>query len=104
MVRKAFLLLLFALLISALGIIFTRPTRRRDPMPVSCVNNLRQIDGAKEQWALEKKKIPGDDVNRSEMAVYIKGATIPACPKGGEYKIGKIGEKVSCSIPGHTLD
>ena len=28
----------------------------------ACINNLRQIDGAKEQWALENKKNQGDAV------------------------------------------
>jgi hypothetical protein len=83
--------------------IFTTPNRSRPGMRVFCVNNLRQIDAAKEQWALETKKNPGDDVNVNEMALYIKGEKIPVCPKGGKYTIGKVGEKVICSFPGHTL-
>src|SRR3954447_19026373 len=50
----------------------------------ACINNLRQIDGAKEQWALEKKKAPGASVTQSEVDEYIKGGT-PKCASGGGY-------------------
>jgi competence protein ComGC len=33
----------------------------------ACISHLRQIDGAKEQWALENKKEPGDEVTLSEL-------------------------------------
>src|SRR5688572_33491864 len=48
----------------------------------ACINNLRQIDGAKEQWALEKKKAAGAAATpQTEIDEYIKGGT-PKCPSG----------------------
>ena len=32
----------------------------------ACINNLRQIDGAKEQWALETKQAPGAAANQGD--------------------------------------
>jgi competence protein ComGC len=67
-----------------------------------CINNLRQIEGAKEQWALEARAKPGDVALTSEIAAYIKGG-LPACPQGGAYTIGRVGEHPKCSFPGHSL-
>jgi len=48
----------------------------------ACINNLRQIDGAVQQWALEEKKAPADTVVQAEVATYLKGGVMPTCPIG----------------------
>ena len=48
----------------------------------ACINNLRQIDGAIQQWALEEKKAPADTVAKSQVAAYLKGGVMPTCPIG----------------------
>jgi len=68
----------------------------------ACINNLRQIDGAKEQWALETHHNTGGAVTFSNIVHYIKNG-MPVCPKGGTYTIGRIGENPTCSVPGHSL-
>ena len=68
----------------------------------SCIQNLRQIDGAKEQLQLETKLKNGDVVTITALAGYIKGG-FPTCPAGGSYSIGPIGTDPTCSIPGHSL-
>src|SRR2546426_5142823 len=47
----------------------------------ACINNLRQIDGAIQQWALEQKKDPAAKVAFSDISSYLKNAVI--CPSGG---------------------
>jgi hypothetical protein len=69
----------------------------------ACINNLRQIDGAKEQFALENKLSAGARVTEIEVAQYLKGQTVPKCPSGGKYSLGKIDEPPGCSVRGHTL-
>ena len=65
----------------------------RDP----CVNNLRQIDGAKEQWAMAVGcKTNGQPVIISEVNEYMN--EIPVCPEGGTYDYGVLGERPSCSL------
>src|SRR5215469_13003741 len=53
----------------------------------SCINNLRQIDGAMQQFALEKGKHVGDTVNYpTDLTPYLKlnsANEIPDCPAGG---------------------
>ena len=69
----------------------------------ACINNLRILDGAKEQWALENKKVSGTFVNAVEIQPYLKGNVIPACPAGGIYALNPVGAAPVCSIPGHAL-
>jgi hypothetical protein len=75
-----------------------RPIAERN----ACINNLRQIDGAKEQWACEHKKEPGDLIVISEVDEYVKGGH-PRCPADGTYRYGKLGDAPLCSIKRHTL-
>ena len=72
----------------------------------ACINNLRQIDAAKNEFALEKGKANGTPVTEDDIKPYIKldaDGNLPKCPSGGIYTIGKVGEKPICSIPGHEL-
>src|SRR2546426_12284355 len=47
----------------------------------SCINNLRQIDGAEQQWALEFKQAGTVTPNYSDISGYLKNSVI--CPAGG---------------------
>ena len=71
----------------------------------ACINNLRQIDGAKEQWALENKKAAGADIVQTEVDEYIKGKTTPKCPASGTYTYNKVDTAPECSLKadGHSL-
>ncbi len=67
----------------------------------ACINNLRQIDAAKEQWALEKGKQSTDTPTMDDLKPYLR--SIPHCPAGGTYTINAVGQPPVCSIPGHVL-
>jgi len=73
----------------------------------ACINNLRQIDAAKNQWALEKGKTTGDVCTEEDVKPYIRlvDGNLPKCPAGGTYTIGAVGTGTppTCSIPGHQL-
>ena len=69
-----------------------------------CINNLRQIDGAKQMWALEHRKEQADTPTPQDINPYLKGGFESMhCPAGGSYSIGSVGEVPTCSIPGHEL-
>ncbi|HET7626566.1 MAG TPA: prepilin-type N-terminal cleavage/methylation domain-containing protein, partial [Verrucomicrobiae bacterium] len=40
----------------------------------ACVNNLRQLDGAVQQWALENGKATTDTYQLSDIEVYLRGS------------------------------
>jgi prepilin-type N-terminal cleavage/methylation domain-containing protein len=69
----------------------------------ACINNLRQIDGGKEQWAMAAKKNDGDTADSTAVNAYIKGNKTPVCPGGGTYTYGNIGSNPSCTITTPTL-
>jgi WD40 repeat protein len=76
-------------------------TRRSGNMN-ECISNLRRIDAAKQIWALEKGKHNADTPTMDDLRPYLAGAVL-VCPDGGVYTIGTVGEKPTCSIPGHVL-
>lgn len=66
-----------------------------------CIVNLRQIEAAKEQWALEHNAKTNDVVTANDIKPYIKldsNGNLPKCPAGGTYIIGRVGEDIKCSI------
>jgi hypothetical protein len=67
----------------------------------ACVNNLRQLDAAKNEWALEKGKTNGAVPTKEDLLPYLR--SWPVCPAGGTYTINAVGVPPTCSIPGHVL-
>jgi len=69
----------------------------------ACINNLRQIEGAKQQFALESHKPPGSLVSTENLAPYLPNKTMPTCPGGGVYTLSPLGFNPNCNISGHVL-
>ncbi len=70
----------------------------------ACIDNLKQIDGAVQQWALEERKLSASPVEWAGVLPYLKGSVLPVCPSGGVYSKGKtVSYSPTCSVPGHTL-
>jgi prepilin-type N-terminal cleavage/methylation domain-containing protein len=55
----------------------------------ACINNLRQIDGGEQQWALEYKQTTGAPTTIANLVTggYVRtpGGNAPACPGSGTY-------------------
>jgi hypothetical protein len=71
-----------------------------------CIANLKQIDGAVQQWALEHKKVSTDTYSLSDnnLLCYLRGSVLPLCPLGGTYSpAANVSGYPTCSVPGHTL-
>ena len=78
----------------------------------ACVNNLRQIDAAANQFALEQHLSTGNSISYpTDLMPYIKlnaAGSIPPCPAGGGYACATVGNNPTCSLansvtPGHYL-
>ena len=78
----------------------------------ACIANLKQIDGAVQQWALEQKKVASDTyaLTDTDLLAYMKGSTLPGngtCPAGGTYGAGAtVSASPTCTLStsqGHTL-
>jgi prepilin-type N-terminal cleavage/methylation domain-containing protein len=62
----------------------------------ACINNLRQIESGKEQWALEAKRKQNDASDATAINEYLKKT--PFCPAGGTYSYNVIGTDAACSM------
>ena len=74
----------------------------------ACINNLRQIDGAINEWALETGQSNGTSVgNVDTVSAYIKlnaSGKVPGCPANGTYTTANVGDlkQVTCSLSSLT--
>jgi len=90
----------------------------RKTLDAQCIENLRVIDAAKHQWALENFALPrtnpwGTDYLRyfnaiaTEEDIHLYNSRnqnpMPQCPRGGKYTIGRTIDDPACSFPGHAL-
>ena len=69
---------------------------REEARANSCVANLKQLEGAKERWAMS--------MNQSAASVATTGDLVPAflkieptCPSGGDYTYGAVNSVPTCS-------
>ena len=69
----------------------------------ACINNMRQITAAVNEWALETGQQTGATVLMNELTPYIQlnsNSSIPPCPAAGNYTLGLVGNTpiVTCSL------
>jgi len=69
----------------------------------ACINNLRVLESAKDQLAIEAGKTNGAAVTMKDLAPYLKHSQGVICPAGGSYKLNTIGVNPICTQPGHRL-
>src|SRR5215471_6379006 len=69
----------------------------------ACINNLRQIDGAAQQWAIETKQATNAVPAFSDLSGYLKSSVV--CPSAGanatfatSYTLQAINLKPLCQI------
>ena len=68
-----------------------------------CIENLSQIETAKQVWGAEMAKKDGDIPTEADLigpSSYIK--KMPNCPSGGTYTFQAIGASATCNIVGHS--
>jgi type II secretory pathway pseudopilin PulG len=95
------------LLLASMPVMFKYYERRTEN---ACVANLMQIDTAVQSWALENHALTNtfDLTNTTyrfvDIVPYLKGSTLPVCPRGGIYSPGtNISEMPRCTFPGHVF-
>jgi hypothetical protein len=66
----------------------------------TCTEQLKDIEGAKEQFALEQEGAAPESF-ASLIPDYLKN--IPVCPSGGTYDMGTLQEPAQCNFKGHEV-
>ena len=80
---------------------------RTSSQRAACIENLKQLEGAKANWAIERKKSNTDSPTDNQLfgaTRYIRRK--PACPARGIYTIDIVANQPSCDLgaaEGHTL-
>jgi prepilin-type N-terminal cleavage/methylation domain-containing protein len=71
----------------------------------ACINNLRQINSAVQQWSTETGQAPGaaPPSMSTDLTPYIQlnsNNSVPICPSSGTYTINNVGvvPQVTCSF------
>jgi prepilin-type N-terminal cleavage/methylation domain-containing protein len=86
-------------LLAAIGIpnfVRARETAQTD----ACINNLRVIDEAKQQWALETGQLPDATPVSNDIVPYLgrSGAVMPTCPIGStSYNVNALATVPTCN-------
>ena len=65
----------------------------------ACISNLRQIDGAIQQWAMDTKQGDTAQVQASDILPYLRSAVV--CPAGGKtfadsYSVTTVDARPTC--------
>lgn len=67
----------------------------------ACVNNMRIIEAAKDQVALELGYKDGQTLTDEQISKYIPGGfSHVTCPANGQYSVNVVGEEAECSVHG----
>lgn len=62
------------------------------------INNLRVLESAKQQWALEKKKASADVPVSTDLTPYLKGNNMPTAVAGETYNINAVNAEATATL------
>jgi type II secretory pathway pseudopilin PulG len=70
----------------------------------SIANNLRLLEGAKDEWSLQNKRSSIDTVTLTDLTPHIKGGTLPVPVAGETYSSTIVRSQIVATLPaGGTL-
>jgi prepilin-type N-terminal cleavage/methylation domain-containing protein len=88
-----------------LGIALPAWRRARESAQLNSIgNNLRLLESAKQQWALEYRKASSTPVTTVELTAYLRNNSMPASVVGETYNVSSVSELVTADFSGTLVD
>ena len=77
-------------------------TMRTKSQTATCIDNLTEIESAKEIWAQETHQPATATAAQTDLVPgYIK--SFPSCPSAGTYTIQPLDTRPTCTVAAHVL-
>jgi competence protein ComGC len=78
---------------------------RSSAQRAACIGNLRQLEDAKQCYAMEKRLREGAKIQKKQITPYLHNLQMPTCPAGGKYVVQRLGRDPHCNLEseGHYL-
>ena len=104
--KRGFTLIQMLVVVAIIGVLVTVAIpslvkSRESTQTKACIENIRNIWFAQQQWAQAHETQVTKDLVAADLLPYLGDSALPKCPSGGTYVITKADTMPYCDVPAH---